>query len=204
MKTSENISEVIKALAKAQSQIKPAETDAVNPRFKSGYNSISSIWEAIRKPLTDNGLVLMQDITTNDLSVCVSTRIFHLSGEWVEFGPLTIPVKDRDAQAVGSAITYGKKYSLCASLGVVRESDDDGNAATKTAPPPPKPLPPQNISEGEVEDLEELFEGHSDLKLTMFKNYKISSFEELKRDKYPTVLRRIREVREERDNESKE
>ena len=188
MKTSENISEVIKALAKAQGQIKPAETDAVNPRFKSGYNSISSIWEAIKQPLTDNGLVVVQDITTEELSICVTTRIFHLSGEWIELGPLSIPVKDRDAQAFGSAITYGKKYSLCASLGVVRgEADDDGNlAVTKEKKPEPK------MGSNEILMLETELVGLDELKKEILEKSKVKDLRDLEQRYFSGILSHIR------------
>ena len=91
MKTSELINELAKAMAEAQKNMKPASKDAVNPFFKSKYSNISSVWESIRGPLTENGLTVWQDVITCEKSVSVTTRIVHQSGQWVEFGPLTIP-----------------------------------------------------------------------------------------------------------------
>jgi hypothetical protein len=90
----------------------------------------------VRKPLGDNGLVVLQDVTLGEHGVSVTTRLVHVSGQWVEFGPLTVPLTKRDAQGVGSATSYGRRYALLAALGIVAEEDDDGNAASAPSPPP--------------------------------------------------------------------
>lgn len=130
MKTSELINEFAKAMAEAQKQMRPAAKDGLNPHFKSRYSNISSIWEAIRSPMTSNGLTVLQDVITEEKSVSVVTRIIHHSGQWVEFGPLGIPLMKFDAQSIGSATSYAKRYALCAAIGVVSdEEDDDGEKA---------------------------------------------------------------------------
>lgn len=138
MRTSENINELAKAMSVAQKTMKPAIKTSTNPHFKSKFSDLSSVWDSIREPLTDNGLTLWQDVINAEKSVSVTTRIIHLSGQWVEFGPLTMPLFKTDCQAIGSAITYAKRYALCAALGVVAADennikyvieDDDGNAA---------------------------------------------------------------------------
>ncbi len=150
MKTSENIQEIAKALSVAQGQIKPASKDAANPHFKSKFSSLAAIWDSIRDPLSSQGLVVLQDITTEDKSVIsVTTRIIHTSGQWVEFGPMCIPISKNDAQGMGSASSYAKRYTLCAALGIVSsDDDDDGETAVgrgKTTPQPSKPK--QEVSE---------------------------------------------------------
>lgn len=145
MTTSEQINEIAAAMAKAQGAMKAASKDNRNPHFGSKYADIAAVWTVARAPMADNGLVVWQDVTTGDAGVGITTRIAHTSGQWVEFGPLGVPVSKLDAQGVGSAVTYGKRYALAAALGVVAEDDDDGNAA-KDAPPParataPKPAP---------------------------------------------------------------
>lgn len=129
MKTSENINELAKAMAEAQKNMKPASKDGLNPHFKSRYSNISSVWESIRGPLTENGLTVWQDVITCDKTVSVTTRVVHQSGQWVEFGPLIIPLARLDAQVIGSATSYAKRYALCAAVGVVSDDDDDGEAA---------------------------------------------------------------------------
>ena len=142
MKTSDQINEICKALSSAQGDMKPAKKDSTNPHFKSKFSSFTSVWESIRQPLTQNGLTVLQDITTSPLEISVTTRLCHLSGQWIEFGPISITVASKNAHAVGSAVSYGKRYSLCAALGVVSHDDDidcveddDGNAASESISP---------------------------------------------------------------------
>src|SRR5690554_1033431 len=114
MKTSENINEIAAAMNLAQRAMRPAVKDSTNPHFRSKYSDLSSVMDAIREPIGNHGLSVWQDATLDDSGVNVTTRIVHVSGQWVEFGPLTIPLSNRDAHAVGSACSYGKRYALCA------------------------------------------------------------------------------------------
>ena len=136
MTTSEQIDAIADALAKAQAQIKPAVKDATNPHFKSKYADLTSVWDAIRGPLSANGIAAVQEAVTVDEGVAVMTRLIHRSGQWLEFGPLTVPAMKRDAHGVGSATSYAKRYALSAAVGVVSDEDDDGNAAVKAKPEP--------------------------------------------------------------------
>jgi hypothetical protein len=147
MRTSEQINEIAKAMSLAQSEMKPAAKDSVNPHFKSRYSDISSIWEAIRGPMTANGLTIWQNVTTEEGFVCITTRIVHSSGQWVEFGPLNVPLSKKDAHGVGSAISYGKRYALCAAVGVVSGDEDDDGNASKATPPPQFKMTPEMIRE---------------------------------------------------------
>ena len=130
MKHSDIINELAAAMNKAQAEMKPALKDSVNPHYKSKFSDFTSVWDAIRLPITKNGLTVWQDITTCDKTVSVLTKVVHISGQWVEFGPLTIPLSKFDAQGVGSATSYAKRYALCAALGVVSNDDDDGEIAS--------------------------------------------------------------------------
>lgn len=147
MKTSDQINEIGQAMAKAQSIMKPALKDGLNPHFKSKYSDITSVWEALRIPMTSNGLTVWQDITTGEKTVSVSTRIVHSSGQWVEFGPLCIPVTKVDAQGFGSATSYAKRYALCAAVGIVSDDDDDDAEKavdrSKAFASPPLPFKPK-------------------------------------------------------------
>jgi len=116
----------------AQKEMRPASKDSTNPHFKSKYSDLASVMDAIREPIGNNGLSIWQDATLEESGVSVTTRIVHISGQWVEFGPLTIPIGRKDAHAVGSACSYGKRYALCAALGVVSDDDDDGNKAVSS------------------------------------------------------------------------
>lgn len=110
-----------------------ASKDATNPHFKSKYADFAAVVDAIRKPLTDNGLSFVQLVGGAKGSVTVTTRLLHASGQSIS-STLTMPVGAETPQAYGSAITYGRRYSLSAMVGLASEEDDDGNAAS-VAPP---------------------------------------------------------------------
>lgn len=139
METSDNIAELAAALAKAQGVIEGAKKDADNPFFKSKYADLASVWEACRKPLTDNGLSVVQtsEFIGECDKVCIETMLCHSSGQWIRGRLVMKPVKG-DPQSVGSCITYARRYSLQSMVGIAPE-DDDGNAASQ----PSDKLPPQ-------------------------------------------------------------
>lgn len=158
MRTSEDIKDIAKAMSEAQRVMKPAVKDSLNPHFKSKYSDISSVWESIRDPLTNQGLTVWQDVTTEERQVSITTRIVHISGQWVEFGPLSVPMSKADAHGVGSAISYAKRYALCAAVGVVSgDEDDDGNAAKQEHVQPKQP-PYVKITSDKIVELNQLFE----------------------------------------------
>lgn len=133
MDKSESIVELAKALSKAQSQIKGAKKDSANPFFKSSYADLSSVVEAIKEPLTTNGLSYVQISHERENAAAIETLIMHSSGEWLSCGVMSVPVNKADAQGYGSSATYCRRYSLSAAFGVAPE-DDDGNAATNAKP----------------------------------------------------------------------
>ncbi len=142
MKTSETIDQIAPALTKAQSAMKDAKRDGDNPMFRSNYATLESVLEAVRAPLHANGLTFMQSPEGDGETLRIVTRIIHSSGQWIEgeFAMKPIPTKiDRGAdlraitpQAMGSAVTYARRYALSAMLGLGSD-DDDGNAASQTA-----------------------------------------------------------------------
>ena len=132
MLRSENLNELGAALAKAQGAIEGAIKDTANPFFKTKYADLSSVWDACRQQLTVNGLSIVQTPTEAENGIGVETMLIHASGQWLS-NTFTMPVSKADAQGVGSAITYARRYALAAMVGVAPE-DDDGNAATKAAP----------------------------------------------------------------------
>ena len=134
MNKSESIAALAAALATAQGSMKGAVKDSANPFFKSKYADLASVVEAIRGAFSANGLSYIQTIQPSDRDeVRVETMILHSSGEWISCGVLALPVSKVDAQGYGSALTYARRYSLSAAVGVAPE-DDDGNAATMAKP----------------------------------------------------------------------
>lgn len=146
MQSSEQVNELATALAKAQGQIKGAVKDAENPHFRSKYADLASVWDACRHALSANGLSILQAprgvVSEVGWTVEVETRLLHSSGQWMG-DTLTVPVGKPDAQGLGSALTYARRYALAAFVGVAPE-DDDGNAAvgTRTSSRPVAADPP--------------------------------------------------------------
>lgn len=160
---SEKIDQLAAALVKAQQQVKGATKTSVNPYFKSTYADLASVWEACRDALTGNGLAVAQFPGFENGAATLTTVLLHVSGQWIQ-GTAGAPLKTADAQGVGSALTYLRRYALAAVAGVVQE-DDDGEGAvargkvgrgqkssggTKEAPAAPPPdfsKPPAQLAE---------------------------------------------------------
>src|SRR3990172_9533144 len=133
MSQSETIGKLADALAKAQGIMEGAVKDSQNPFFKSSYADLASVWDACRKPLANNGLSVVQTadfLPEHPEMVCIDTTLCHSSGEWMRGRLVARPVKS-DPQAIGSCITYLRRYSLQSIVGIAPE-DDDGNEETKT------------------------------------------------------------------------
>lgn len=127
---SEQINELASALAKAQGSIKPAGKSAENPFFKSNYADLAAVMSACREPLSKNGLAIVQTTDLGNGEPYLETTLYHSSGQWVRGTYPIKPVK-ADPQGMGSAITYARRYSLMAMVGIVAEDeDDDAEAAS--------------------------------------------------------------------------
>ena len=133
------INELAGALAKAQGAVEGASKDTANPFFKSKYADLSSVWTACRQALSSNGLAVTQttEAGTGD-AVTVVTTLMHSSGQWIR-GRLTMRPVKADPQGIGSCITYIRRYSLAAMVGVAPE-DDDGEGASGRQTKPERPV----------------------------------------------------------------
>lgn len=127
MNQSSSIAALAAALAKAQAEMSGAAKDSANPYFKSKYADLESVWSACRKPLTDNGLSVIQTSQPTKHGLMLVTTLAHSSGEWIR-GYMPILAKDATAQSQGSGITYARRYALAAIVGVY-QTDDDAEAA---------------------------------------------------------------------------
>ena len=132
MNQSASIAALAAALSKAQASITGALKDSANPFFKSKYADLASCWDACRKPLTDNGLAVIQTIETHPTAdmreqTVLVTTLAHASGEWMK-SYCPILSKDASPQGQGSGITYARRYALAAMVGLA-QIDDDAEAA---------------------------------------------------------------------------
>lgn len=134
---------IASALVKAQREFGPALKTSTNPHFRSKYADLSACVEAVIDALNNNGIYLMQLTDEHENGVKVSTVFVHESGEQISGGSLYMPAAKHDPQGFASALSYARRYSLMAACSIAPE-DDDGNAATASAPPKaaPKATPP--------------------------------------------------------------
>jgi hypothetical protein len=129
------MSEIHKALSKAQSKMRGAVKDSTNPHFRSRYADLESVIDALKSPFAECGLSYFQSVSEDGQRLI--TTIAHESGETIS-GSVPLIIGKQDMQGVGSAITYARRYGLAALAGV-SQTDDDGNAACE--PPKPSPVP---------------------------------------------------------------
>ena len=131
MRTSDSITNLAKALSEVQAELHPAIKDSDNPFFKSKYADLESVWDSCRALLSKNGLSVTQFpgmYCGIDKSMSLTTILMHSSGEYIEH-EMSLPVNKTDPQGAGSALTYMRRYSLAAVVGIV-QADDDANLST--------------------------------------------------------------------------
>lgn len=124
---------LIESLVKAQSEMTHAAFDQTNPHFKSKFASLKSTIDAVKPALNANGIFFMQVSHPLDHGVGIET-IFCKADEKLSTGVVMVPVDKANAQGLGSALTYAKRYSLAMACGIAADVDDDGNGAA-AAPP---------------------------------------------------------------------
>ena len=127
MKMSESIKELATALAAAQLEIENASKNSRNDHFKNRYADLAEVLNTARPVLAKHGLSVAQFPSLEGNVVSVETILMHTSGEWIS-NVASAPLSKPDAQGVGSATTYLRRYSLAALAGIAQE-DDDGNGA---------------------------------------------------------------------------
>jgi len=135
MRRSDTIADLVVALVKAQAQFKATPKTGKNPMFKSNYSTFDDIVGAVRGPLAEAGLSYAQMLDDVGGAPALTTTLMHTSGQWIDSTtPLVIGAGNRgtnEVQALGSALTYMKRYALAAMLGVASDEDDDGNGTHK-------------------------------------------------------------------------
>lgn len=137
--SSEETAELVGALARALQDMPTVKKNrtAETGKFSYSYADLASIIETVRPTLKQQGLAIVQSAVGAGE---VQTTVLHSSGQWLSFPPLSMPPTQGTPQAVGSALSFARRYSLLALLGLAPDDDDDGTAASKApadAPPPP-------------------------------------------------------------------
>lgn len=153
---SETIELLAAALVKAQGEFPTVTKDSENPFFKSKYADLATVTKAAQPVLTKNGLAVTQFVSHDgNGGSLLKTYLLHESGQYIcDEMPLLMPKGTPQDQ--GSAITYAKRYSYMAVLGLVADEDDDGNKASKPGTEYHKPSKPELIQPAKMAELKKL------------------------------------------------
>ena len=140
---SESIGELAKALTSALSElVDVSKTQTAKAgSFSYKYATLADALGMARPILGKHGVAVMQTAETNDNDVYAYTTLMHTSGEFLTHKPTRLPV-GMDAQKTGSAITYARRYSLMAALGLATEDDDGASAPPRKERTPVRDTPP--------------------------------------------------------------
>jgi hypothetical protein len=171
---------LLEALPLALAAVENAKKDANNPHFKSKYSTLASVIAAIR-PVADHGIWFRQVPLACERGVAYET--FYIGhGEEISAGISEVPVAKGDAQGVGSAKTYARRYGLMDAFGIAPE-DDDGNAAAKA--PPRQQAAPKFISDEQWAEVTGLMQATNTDAGKFCKAFGIESVKALTVDAYP-------------------
>lgn len=156
MDTQHATPELFAALSKAQGEIENASKSSANPHFKSKYADLAEILNTVRPVFSKHGLSLIQSTGFDGSLVTVTTLLAHAAGGYVSAQAACVPAKT-DAQGIGSATTYLRRYSAAAVAGIAQE-DDDGQAAAHDG----KPVAVSEAARIKAEDFKAAIEGAAD------------------------------------------
>jgi len=135
---SAEVGELMDALAKAQGEFSAATKDTANPFYNSKYADLATIIGAVRPSLAKHGIAFFHTVAS-DLERQTASATAHIyKGNQFVSATLEVPAlgkardgKDRfDAQTIGAAQTYCRRYTAAPLLGIAQE-DDDGNMVAR-------------------------------------------------------------------------
>lgn len=195
---STEINQIGGALAQAQGEMDTAAAKSVNPFFKSKYASFTEIVIASRASLAKNKISIVQKIIFCERhGSSIQTKLIHESGQWLSSVMQVSPVKD-DIHSKGSYISYVKRYSYAALVGVCTEDeDDDGNAAVQqerkqTSRPPLLQKDYEKVTSEQVQNIMFEIGEHTDIAESLFKNFNITKIADIPKEFYIKVIQKIR------------
>lgn len=122
---SAEVDKIFAAVVALQSEINNPKKSKEGHGYK--YADLAQIIELSREPLATNGLAVAQYCTAIDGQSYLVTQMIHSSGQWLRgYYPLEKAGMRavNDAQQMGAAMTYARRYNLAAILGVAQEDDD--------------------------------------------------------------------------------
>lgn len=148
MEQSETIKALLESLVNVQAELSTLPKDKQGYGYK--YTELDTVISSIKPLFAKYKLGFMQSLTVFVNKPAITTRIFNNAGEWIEDTTLLPEIsvgKTNAAQNLGAAITYMKRYALCAMLGI--SSDEDVDAATiQPQKPETKVIPTKPVLAG--------------------------------------------------------
>jgi hypothetical protein len=139
-------SNAVESLISAQKNCDKVVKNSVNPFHKSKYADLQSVLDACKSALHDNGFAVLQTVGKDEHGSFVETKLQHFDDAAFS-SKVYLSLSKTDMQALGSAITYARRYGLISLMGLAPE-DDDGNATVQTSSPKIKSQPPQQQVNG--------------------------------------------------------
>jgi len=154
MNTSESLGKILPDLFNAQGEIKNLAPN------KSGYGynyvDLAEIIDNVKPILLKNSIIVIQSVGTAEGGVSITTRLQHISGEWIQdtFAlPALVQKSMNSVQGMGASITYGRRYGISAMLGIATDEDTDGAMKNKQHnKQPEKPFDPK-LAEKKIDEL---------------------------------------------------
>jgi len=123
---SDKIGELATALSIAQGQIEGAKKDSQG--YNYNYADLAAVMGVAKKPLTQNGLSVVQQTQFRESSIVLVTTLLHKSGEWMRgYFPFRVDESMKGntyMQKLGSSMTYARRYAYAAMIGITQEDND--------------------------------------------------------------------------------
>lgn len=195
MNKSEQINELATALAKAHGEIENASKSSRNDHFKNRYADLAEVLNTVRPVFASHGLAISQFPSYEQGVASVETIITHSSGQWMS-GVISAPVGKLDAQGVGSAITYCRRYSLAAVAGIAQE-DDDANSAVGHSPRQQAKQAKPVISAKQASDLRAALQAAELDEATWCASVRLEALEALTADRFAGALAYLQQQKKE-------
>lgn len=188
MNTEKATPDLLAALAAAQGEIENATKNAKNPHFKNNYADLAECLNTIRPVFSAHGLAVIQSAGHFDgAMVTVTTIITHKTGGMISSESTCVPAKT-DAQGIGAATTYLRRYSVAAMCGIAQE-DDDGQSARHDKSPTTKTMPSNlTIGDAEFSELNRLLDDTKSDKIAFCQYFGIDSVAALPMNKYAAAV----------------
>ena len=180
------------ALASAQAEIENAAKNAANPHFRSKYADLAEVLNTVRPVFAKHGLSIVQSTGFDGQMVSVTTLVGHKDGGYLTSVASCVPAKT-DAQGVGSATTYLRRYSLAAMAGVAQE-DDDGNAAAHDRKPQARQI--AKVSEAQRAELQDLIDQTGTEVEKFCRFFRVSSLSDLPAADFDRAKRMLEQKKE--------